>query len=187
MTEGADSDEALMLRYAAGEAAAFEELYRRHGQRVWRFLKRGLPSAALADELLQDVWFAVAREAAAYRPVAKFTTWLYTLARNRHIDWLRSARREHALAATGEGAAPEQVPDTTEGPRERAEAHETARAVLAAVEQLPAEQREAFVLQADGEFSVEDIARMTGVTFETAKSRLRYARTRLKQLLLEYA
>lgn len=187
MSLGADSDEALMLRYAAGEVAAFEELYRRHGLKVWRFLKRGLPSAALADELLQDVWFAVAREAAGYRPVAKFTTWLYTLARNRHIDWLRSARRERTLAPTGGEGSASDVADSGQGPGEQAESLETARALLAAVEQLPAEQREAFVLQADGDLSVEDIAALTGVTFETAKSRLRYARTRLRQLLLEHA
>lgn len=64
--------------------------------------------------------------------------------------------------------------------------HEAA-AILNAVAQLPAEQRSAFLLQAEGELSVEEIADATGSNFETVKSRLRYARAKLRQLLWEYA
>jgi RNA polymerase sigma-70 factor (ECF subfamily) len=72
-------------------------------------------------------------------------------------------------------------------PLAQAAADGQARALIAAVEQLPDEQREAFLLQAEGEQSVEEIAQATGVSFETAKSRLRYARARLRELLREYA
>ena len=80
-----------MQRFAAGEALAFDELYRRHELKVWRFLERSVRDRAAADDLMQDVWFTVAREAGRYRPSAKFTTWLFTLARNRMIDWSRDA------------------------------------------------------------------------------------------------
>ena len=64
---------------------------------------------------------------------------------------------------------------------------EQAKALLDAIEQLPEDQREAFLLQAEGDMSVEEIAAAIGVTFETAKSRLRYARSKLKTLLADFA
>src|SRR6516165_3891105 len=76
MTDGGDTDEALMLRFAAGEVRAFEELYRRHELRVWRYLQRNLSNRSITDELMQDVWFSVARAAKSYQPMARFTTWL---------------------------------------------------------------------------------------------------------------
>ena len=84
-----DADEALMLRYAGGDMAAFERLYARHELAVWRFVFRSVKVQAVADDLLQDVWFAVARNAARYEVKAKFRTWLFTLAHNRLVDHLR--------------------------------------------------------------------------------------------------
>lgn len=176
-----------MQRFAAGEALAFEELYRRHELKVWRFLERSVRDRAAADDLMQDVWFTVAREAGRYRPTAKFTTWLFTLARNRMIDWLRAARPTITLDDP-EGPAPvEALSDPTPGPDAAAETREQGEAILAALEALPHVQREAFLLQAEGQLGLEEIAGVTGASFETTKSRLRYARGRLRQLLAEYA
>ena len=80
------SDETLMARYARGDAGAFNALYRRHELRIWRYIERNVGSRATAEELMQEVWFAVARDAERYRPTARFTTWLFTIARNRLID-----------------------------------------------------------------------------------------------------
>jgi RNA polymerase sigma factor (sigma-70 family) len=188
MTAGAETDESLMQRFAAGEAGAFELLYRRHELRVWRYVERTVRDRAAADDVMQDVWFAVAREAVRYRPTARFTTWLFTMAHNRLVDWLRAARPHARLAASDEAAPGEQVlADTGPGPLARAQSAEEGRALLAALEQLPEAQREAFLLQVEGDLSVADIAAITGASFETTKSRLRYARARLKQLLWEYA
>src|ERR1700730_13997157 len=93
MTVDGESDEALMARYGRGDAAAFDLLYRRHEMRVWRYLERNVGNRATADELMQEVWFAVARDAARYRPSARFTTWLFTIAHNRMIDSIRTRRR----------------------------------------------------------------------------------------------
>src|SRR5579863_5072663 len=101
MTDGGESDEALMGRYARGEAAAFELLYRRHELRIWRYLERNVGNRATADELMQEVWFAVARDAVRYEPTARFTTWLFTIARNRMIDSNRVSRRQVSLEAVG--------------------------------------------------------------------------------------
>src|ERR1700732_2805617 len=93
-----ESDEALLGRYARGEAAAFGLLYRRHEMRIWRYLERNLGNRASADELMQEVWFAVARDAPRYEPTARFTTWLFTIAHNRMIDSIRTNRRQRSLA-----------------------------------------------------------------------------------------
>ncbi|WP_304466222.1 sigma factor, partial [Acidovorax sp. HMWF018] len=69
-----DADEALMLRYAGGDMAAFDRLYARHELAVWRFVFRSVKVQAVADDLLQDVWFAVARNTTRYEVKAKFRT-----------------------------------------------------------------------------------------------------------------
>jgi RNA polymerase sigma-70 factor (ECF subfamily) len=178
----ADSDEALMQRFAVGDAPAFDTLYQRHEMKLWRYLRRGVGEQATAEELMQEVWFTVAREAPRYRPVAKFTTWLFTLAHHRLIDHWRT-RRPHAPLE----AVEELIEDDSPTPLQQLQSQQQAAALLTAVEQLPPEQRAAFLLQAEGEMSVEDIATTMGVSFETTKSRLRYARARLRQLLQECA
>src|SRR6266403_2617263 len=185
-----DSDEALIRRYARGEAAAFEVLYRRHEMRVWRYLQRNLRNAATADELLQEVWFAVARDAARYVPSARFTTWLFSIAHNRMIDSIRVRRRHVSLESLGHESAEvtrQLIADPSTSPVAAAVARDEAAALIRAVEELPREQREAFLLQVEGDLDIEEIARITGSSFETTKSRLRYARTKLRQMLKEYA
>ncbi len=90
--EAADEagDEALMLAYAAGDAGAFDRLYARHRGGVYRYLLRHVGNAATADELFQDVWMNAIRARATYAPTAKFSTWIYTLARHRLVDHWRS-------------------------------------------------------------------------------------------------
>jgi RNA polymerase sigma-70 factor (ECF subfamily) len=191
MATSASSDESLMTRYARGDVLAFEILYARYEQPVWRFLLRRCGNTAQADELMQDVWFAVAREAARFRPEARFAAWLYTLARNRAIDSLRAKRPQLSLDCVvgedGTSLLDELQGSPTDVPEQRVERAQLGEHLLAAIGQLPDEQREAFLLQAEGELSVADIAAVMGASFETTKSRLRYARNRLRELLREYA
>jgi RNA polymerase sigma factor (sigma-70 family) len=195
MTDAGASDEDLMLSFARGDAAAFEELYRRHESRVFGYLRRNVRDPEAANDLMQDVWFAVARSAARYQPTARFTTWLYTLAHHRMVDSFRTRREHQSLDANGAdddgadgGSLVERLAaDSRSEPAAEAEAHEDGARVLRAVGQLPAEQRAAFLLKADAGLSVEEIAAITGTSFETAKSRLRYARGKLRELLGDYA
>ena len=184
------TDEALMLGFAGGDMAAFDTLYNRHELAVWRFVFRSVKVQAVADDLLQDVWFAVARNASGYEVKAKFRTWLFTLAHHRLVDYLRTAKNHMSLDATDDAArslVDTLAADSGFGPLRQLQSREQASALIEAVEQLPAEQRQAFLLQAEGELSVQEIAEATGVNFETAKSRLRYARASLRQLLQEFA
>jgi RNA polymerase sigma-70 factor (ECF subfamily) len=190
MNMPADNDEALLARYARGEAAAFELLYRRHELRIWRYLARNVGNRATADELMQEVWFAVARDCARYQPSARFTTWLFTIAHNRMIDAIRLNRRQTSLDALGyESQAVRQqlTADPSAGPLAAAVEQDQAMALNQAIEALPQEQRAAFLLQVEGDLSVEEIATITQCSFETTKSRLRYARAKLRELLKEYA
>jgi RNA polymerase sigma-70 factor (ECF subfamily) len=169
-----------MRQFATGNLESFEELYRRHERKVWRFIHRSVGNRASADDLMQEVWFAVVTQARRYTPDAKFTTWLFTVARNRVIDAVRSTRPQAALDE-------ELMPaDPSYGPLEMVVGAETRGALIAAIESLPFEQREAFLLQAEGELTIAEIATATEVTFETAKSRLRYARTVLRRKLQEH-
>lgn len=188
-----ETDENLMVRFGRGEAAAFEFLYRRHESRVFRYLHRNVKNEATANDLMQEVWFAVVRGAANYQPTAKFTTWLFTIAHHRTVDMIRANHRLQSLDA-GDDADPEASSPLERlataaklEPAAQVQSQEEAAALLSAVAQLPAEQRSAFLLQAEGELSVEEIADATGSNFETVKSRLRYARAKLRQLLWEYA
>lgn len=190
MSDAGPSDEALIARYARGETEAFTTLYQRHELRVWRYLERNVRSRATAEELMQEVWFAVARDAERYRPTARFTTWLFTIARNRLIDAVRASRPHLSLDFLGHEAAPvleRLTADPGASPLAAVEAREQATALHQALARLPSEQRDALLLQLEGDLSVEEVAAITHSSFETVKSRLRYARTRLRELLREYA
>jgi len=190
MSDPAESDAVLLGRYARGDAAAFATLYRRHEMRIWRYLERNSGNRATAEELMQEVWFAVAREAGRYQPTARFTTWLFTIARNRMIDAGRVGRRQVSLDALGYDAAPviqQLTAPPASGPLAATILGEQGVALARALRQLPEEQRDAFLLHIEGELSVEEVAAVTASTFETTKSRLRYARSKLRELLSEFA
>ena len=172
-------DEALMVAYAAGDAGAFDALYDRHRRRLYGYLRRQV--GASADELFQDVWLRVIDARDRYEPRAKFATWLYTIAHNRLMDHFRSAGRLVAIESDEERN--EIAADETVTPEHEAARRQLGASILAALDLLPALQREAFLLQQEAGLSVEEIAEATGVNRETAKSRLRYALAKLRREL----
>ncbi len=184
MRAGADSrDEDLMLAYAAGDAAAFDLLYARHKGGVYRYLLRQCRDTGIAEQLFQDVWMNLIRVRATYLPSAKFSTWLYTLAHNRLIDYHRASGRVTLVSTDDETHADvvTALPASRRAePESRAANRELAARLQAAVAALPAAQRDAFLLQQEGGLTLEEIAALTGVGAETIKSRLRYATAKLR-------
>jgi RNA polymerase sigma-70 factor (ECF subfamily) len=183
-----DTDEALMLAYGAGRAAAFDTLYARHKGPVYRYLLRHCGNAAAADELFQDVWSNVIRARAGYVPSAKFTTWLYTLAHHRLVDHWRAHGQVGFVSIDDDGGDAKALVDALPGrrgdePETRARSHEIGRRINEALATLPAVQRDAFLLQQEAGLSLAEIAQLTGAVEETVKSRLRYAMTRLRAAL----
>lgn len=172
-----DGDAVLMARYAQGDAGAFEQLYRRHRAPLYRYVLRLAPARADADEIFQEVWMAVIQGRARYTPTARFTTFLFAIAHRRVADRLRQAARRPRAQM------PDDVFDAGPGPQALMENAALGAALAKAVSGLSHEHREAFLLRLEGELSVEEIAQVTGVPFETAKSRLRAANRLLREKL----
>ena len=177
------SDDELMQRYRGGDVVAFEALYRRHRAQLYRFLLRQLGDAAAAEEVFQDVWMRVIDSRERYRARGRFGAWLYAVAHNRLMDRYRAAGRAELLGNEESEAALETLPADDLPAHVWLDRKRAAERLFAALERLPAVQREAFLLQQEGELSVEEIADATGVSRETAKSRLRYAVAKLRASL----
>ena len=176
-------DSALMLRYQDGDVAAFEILYRRHKDPVYRYLLRLCGQAEAAEDVFQEVWGKIIKARGSYRPTAKFTTYLYRVAHNCFIDYIRRNKRHSGNTVLD----PEQHGDGAES-LELATERSLARERLdAALVELPDEQRDAFLLREEGGLSVDEIAAVTGCNRETAKSRLRYAVNKLRAAIDEPA
>ncbi|OED39925.1 hypothetical protein AB833_13570 [Chromatiales bacterium (ex Bugula neritina AB1)] len=167
------SDASLLRKYARGDAAAFEMLYRRHKDALFHFLHCSLPNAAIVEEIAQDSWVKVIEQAPHYKSTAAFRTWLFTIARNRLIDHQR--RKINNTPQTDDSILQQRSSDDLP-----AEDQALLRELLDALELLPAEQRDSFLLQQQG-FSNKEIAEITGVGTETVKSRLRYARSATRE------
>lgn len=178
------TDEELMLAYRAGDAESFDLLYMRHKGGVYRYLRRQSGNAAVADELFQDVWLRVIDARNRYAPQARFTTWLYTIAHNRLMDHFRAERRGARASHDDPDEDPiAMLPADDPPPEDLLARKQEAVRLLDAIAALPEAQREAFLLQQEAELSVEEIAVATGVSRETAKSRLRYALAKLRASL----
>ncbi len=193
------TDDALMAAYATGDARAFERLYARHQAGLYRFIRRLLGAAlnAQTDEVFQDTWLRVVHARARWEPQgASFRTWLFTLAHHRVVDLLRRSGREvsvdaHADAdgapwqpeADGASAAWQHWPAPSGAASHTEELAFWRRAgekLLGCLEQLPLPQRSAFLLHHDDGLALDEVAAALEVGFETAKTRLRYAMSKLR-------
>ncbi|MBK9235903.1 MAG: sigma-70 family RNA polymerase sigma factor [Rhodoferax sp.] len=196
MPECDTSDHHLMLAYAAGDAAAFDVLYARHEGAMYRFVRRVLGPAlvAQADEVFQDTWLRIVAARASFSPQgATWRTWAFTIAHHAAMDRLRVSGRELSIDAMAaddagdpldwlQGALDAAHPSTEDLAFWRA----AGKQLLACLEQLPALQRAAFLLHHEDGASVEELARSLGLGFETAKSRLRYALQKLRGCMSAY-
>jgi len=194
------SDDSLMAAYAGGSAVAFEQLYARHQAGLYRFVRRLLGSSlnAQADEVFQDTWLRVVHSRARWEPQgASFKTWLYTLAHHRVVDMLRRSGREVSVDAfegdDGEPWEPQAgawqhwpAPSAGLHTEELAFWRRAGEKLLACLEQLPLPQRSAFLLHHDDGLALEEVASALEVGFETAKTRLRYAMSKLRTCMGAY-
>lgn len=180
----ASSDESLLARYREGDSKAFEILYARHRQSLYRFLLGLSGKPELADEVFQETWLSLIRSTSQLQGRATFRTWLFQIARNRLIDhWRKHGARqplhdsydEHIHAISDDASDPEQLLNLSRD-SERLES---------ALQTLPADQREIFLLRAHGDLDLAQIASLTETPLETVKSRLRYAQQKLRRLLAE--
>jgi RNA polymerase sigma-70 factor (ECF subfamily) len=189
------SDEQLMARYQQGDARAFDTLLGRHYQSVFNFLVRNTGNAATSEELLQDVFMRVIGSARKYEKRAKFTTWLFTIAKNIVIDHSRKQRfRRHKsldapLGADDDRSLGDSVKDdhpSVMADRRFADAEFTAR-LDAAMSKMNEDQRMVFVLREFQQLSFQEIAVVVETSENTVKSRMRYALEFLRTQLADLA
>ena len=181
-----------MQAYRAGDVRAFERLVARHEKPVWNFLRRFVSDAATAEDLLQEVFLRVVKSADEWRGTAKFSTWLYTIARNLSVDHARRAVHRNAAsldAERGVGESTTTLHDRNASPDRRADQitsdRETKRRIDEAVAALPADQREVFLMREVMEMPFAEIAAAVGSSEPTVKSRMRYALEKLRAALAE--
>lgn len=186
-------DEALMLRYQQGDRAAFASLVRRHQSPLFNFALRQVRTPELAQDIVQETFVRVVQKAADFKHEARFTTWVYTITRNLCIDHLRKgALRKHpsldeSRGEEGEGPTlGEQTADPRASVEREATGTELKTRILRAVDKLPDDQREVFLMREVSNLPFKEIADITGVPENTVKSRMRYALERLQEALAEY-
>lgn len=189
-------DETLMLRHGEGCEASFVELVRRHERGILNYVFRMIQNRQIAEEVTQEVFLALVKNAQRYRPTAKFTTYLYTIASNMvSKEWQRRRRRPRVFSLFSTWIKPngdesfhplEHVGDARANPQSDFERGEVSEAVNDALQYLPSHQREAFVLRRFRDLSYKEISEITRVPVGTAKSRVVRAERALRPLLEEF-
>lgn len=176
------TDEQLMLQYAKGDAAAFQQLYEKHKGGLFRYCLRQLKNQAIAEECFQEIWMKIINSRVNYQPKALFTTYLYRIAHNHVIDIVRKNKKVQAEVELDEVTNNEAVEKdkdiTTEIIQENRQTE-----LRRQIESLPVEQKTALLLKLDAGLSLEEISNILDCGRETIKSRLRYATAKLREML----
>jgi RNA polymerase sigma-70 factor, ECF subfamily len=188
------TDETLMVRFQQGDRAAFAVLVKRHKLPLFNFALRQIRAKATAEDIVQEAFVRVVQNASDFKHEAKFTTWLYTITRNLCIDHLRkqvlrkhpSLDGAHASQDDGGPTLGEHTADVRANVERDATSNELRTRITGAVETLPDDQREVFLMREVSNLPFKEIAEITGVSENTVKSRMRYALERLQAALSEY-
>jgi RNA polymerase sigma-70 factor, ECF subfamily len=188
------TNEQLMVAYGQGDSGAFEELLRRHQRPVLNFIFRYVGNRSTAEDLVQDVFMRIIRRASSYKREAKFTTWLYTIARNicidhsRRMQHRRTASLDHPTRAGGEDRRTlgESIPSADAATDRRAMGRQLGEQIKVAVDNLAEDQREVFLMREYLGLPFKEIAEIVDIPENTAKSRMRYALEKLRSDLAEY-
>ncbi len=192
MVEPTDADAELMLRVKRGDRPAFDLLMERWRQPVIHFVFRTLPDADEAEDLAQAVFVQLWRTASRYQPAARFSTFLFTIARNLCLNELRRRSRHptQPLDTPGsdeDGPSERQFPDPRQPSADvTSQQLELVAKVDEALADLPEKQRTALALCRDGELSYEEIADVLGTSLQATKSLIHRARETLKARLKPY-
>lgn len=188
----ADADAALMLRVQQGDLEAFETLVEKYRQPVFNFIRRTLLDPDETEDVAQQVFVQVWKAAPRYRVASRFSTWLFTIARNLCLNELRRRSRhpaEYLEAGTNEDGEPRErnLPDAdARGVHDQLLLAELTRMVEEALGDLPESQRSALLLVQEQDLAYDDIARILDISVSATKSLIHRARETLKQRLKPY-
>ncbi len=178
MVNSGVTDESLFRQYRRGNMSAFDQLYQRYRRPLYLFLLRSTGAEADAEDLFQELWSRILKAEPDFQQ-GSFKAWAFRIARNLNIDWFR---RRNIRPVDRDTQLHEPAGDSP-GPERRAADLDCHEQLLEAIGELPAEQKEAFLLKEESGLGLQQIAELAGVGRETLKSRLRYAMKRLRQAL----
>ena len=181
-------DEELMLDFQKGDSRALEEIFHRYKSRILNFAIRMLGNRAEAEDVTGEVFLAFYRSCYSYRPEAKFSTWLFTVARNRCISRIRKNKGVLSLwVKSREGQeAPVEIPDTSQISRDQVLKKEISKEVQMAIAGLPGEQKEAIILREYHHLSYEDISQVLNCSLEKVKILIYRGREQLRTELSSF-
>ena len=188
----AQRDLELMRRFQAGDVDAFTELYEAHLRGLLNFFFRLCWDSSLSEDFAQEVLLRVFKSGKKWKPNAKFTTYLYRIARNFWIDHcrLQSTQREKSALSIrtrdGEARLIDCLPADIRPPEDDLDRRELYEAIMRALDELPEEQRMVFVLSEIDELKYQEIAEIMEVPLGTVKSRMHTAVGKLQELLGDY-
>ncbi|KGJ91223.1 sigma-70 family RNA polymerase sigma factor [Colwellia psychrerythraea] len=182
-----ETDESLMLSYANGNASAFDLLYQRHKLVVFRFFVRQNLAHTVAEELAHDTWLKIINARQSYVVTAKFTTYLFTVARRLVIDYQQKKSHLFEVTTTDDEAySQDSMPSNADDEQTEPDKQALSIALKQQISLLPFEQREVFLLKQEAGFSIDDIANITQQNKEKVKSRWRYALKKMRKGLSFY-
>lgn len=190
-TDGPDNDAALMLRVQQGDLAAFETLVETYRQPVFNFIQRTLRDADETEDVAQQVFVQVWKAAPRYRVASRFSTWLFTIARNLCLNELRRRSRHPAESLdapveTADGPFERDFADAAHGVTDQVLLTELTAKIDEALADLPESQRSAILLVREKNLPYEDIARILEVSVSATKSLIHRGRETLKRRLKAY-
>jgi RNA polymerase sigma-70 factor (ECF subfamily) len=177
------SDNALITSYLSGNEEAFTELYGRYKLKLYGFLNNHIQSTSLdVDEIFEETWIKVITNLSKYQDKGKFSAWLFTIARNIYISKLRAIKIEIVSSSNEE---PLNIIDVNLNPQEEIINSETLEEITLAIEKLPLEQREVFLLRQQ-DLSFKEIALIQQCSINTVLARMQYALKFLRTQLSKY-
>ncbi|SHK90637.1 RNA polymerase sigma factor [Rhodothermus profundi] len=181
------SDEDLMEQFQAGTVEAFNILVERYSERLMHYLYGFLGDARRCEDLLQETFLRVYRNRHSYQRIAKFSTWLYTIAGNLARSEYRKRKRRRVYSIQSVNRDDEEyeiaLPDETFAPDKHAESIIQDKYIQEALRSIPPDFREVVVLRDVQQLTYEEIAQITGLPMGTVKSRINRGRTKLQALL----
>jgi len=178
-----ETDAHLVARARRGDDLAFAQLVHRHHSTVHRAARAILGSAADAEDVAQEAWLHAYLHLARFQGTAAFKTWVHAIARNRAVDHYRSARRRRQYSGADPAQTHGEVRSDDRSPEELALDAERRNRLAVAIAALPGWLRDPLELWHTGQYSYEEMARISGVAVSTIKSRVWEARQRVTQVL----
>jgi RNA polymerase sigma-70 factor, ECF subfamily len=184
------SDEDLILLVQEGNNQAFDALVGRYKNRLYTYLYRLLGNADEAEELAQEAFVKAYVHADKYRTVARFSTWLYTIATNLVRNRIRNIKRRPAMVSLWSDDSEGQddgrwldLKDDSQRPDATLERKDLSELIQCAIEKIPVKYRPPFVLREINELSYEEIAAVTGLKLGTVRSRINRGRAHFKRIV----